>query len=178
MSPRGWCPKFATGLNIIIGCSSKSIWVTRLLFCQNDYPMRGSFWYKDSLITLILFELQPIMIFSPVANFGHHPLGINSEKQMALPNVAWNNICFKVWTKIDFLSLKVKLAVKFWFKRNFKKHGLIIIVLYRKSLSLRPRRKCGPAAEVLAASSPPPTTLEVGLTLWPVSTCFQVQYIA
>ena len=28
----------------------------------------------DSLITHILFELQPIMVFSPVANFGHHPL--------------------------------------------------------------------------------------------------------
>ena len=36
--------------------------------------MRGSFWRKDSLITHILFELQPIMVFSPVTNFGHHPL--------------------------------------------------------------------------------------------------------
>ena len=32
--------------------------------------MRGSFWLKDSLITHILFELKPIIIFSPVANFG------------------------------------------------------------------------------------------------------------
>ena len=54
---RGWFPKFATGLNIIIGCRSKSIWVTRLLFCQNDSPIWGSFWQKDSLITHILFEL-------------------------------------------------------------------------------------------------------------------------
>ena len=69
---RGWYPKFATGLNIIIGCSSKSIRVTRLLFCQND-SLR-SYWQKDSLITRILFELQPIMIFSPVTNFGYHPL--------------------------------------------------------------------------------------------------------
>ena len=53
----GWVPKFATGLNIIIGCRSKSIWVTRLLFCQNDSPIWGSFWQKDSLITHILFEL-------------------------------------------------------------------------------------------------------------------------
>ena len=68
---RGWFPKFATGLNIIIGFRSKSIWVTRLLFCQNDSPKWGSFWQKDSLITYMLFELQPIMIFSPVANFGH-----------------------------------------------------------------------------------------------------------
>ena len=59
---------------MIIGCSSKSIWVTRLLFCQNDSPMRGSFWEKDSLITHILFELQPIFIFSPVTNFGNQSL--------------------------------------------------------------------------------------------------------
>ena len=70
----GWCPKFATGLNTIIGCTSKSIRVIKLCLCQND-PLKGeSFWQKDSLITHILFELQPIMIFSPVANFGHHPL--------------------------------------------------------------------------------------------------------
>ena len=54
---------------MIIDCSSKSIGVTRILFCQNNSPMRGSFWQKDSLITHILFELQPIIIFSTVANF-------------------------------------------------------------------------------------------------------------
>ena len=32
---RGWEPKFATGLIYQIGHSSKSVWVTRLLFCQN-----------------------------------------------------------------------------------------------------------------------------------------------
>ena len=37
--------------------SLKSIWVTRLLFCQNDSPIGGSFWQKDSLITHILFGL-------------------------------------------------------------------------------------------------------------------------
>ena len=35
----------------------------------------GSFWQKDSFVTLILFELHmPLMIFSPVTNFGDHPL--------------------------------------------------------------------------------------------------------
>ena len=34
----------------------------------------GSFWKKDSLITDIIFELQPIIIFSPVANFGDQSL--------------------------------------------------------------------------------------------------------
>ena len=59
--------------------------------CQNDSPMRGSFWHKDSLITHILFELQPIMLFSPVANFGHHPLrrissfyGFRSQKVLTI----------------------------------------------------------------------------------------------
>ena len=54
---RGWCPKFATGINIIIRQSWKSIWLTNLLFCQNDSPIRTSFWQKDSLITHMLFEL-------------------------------------------------------------------------------------------------------------------------
>ena len=71
---RDWLPKFATGLNVIIGCSSKSIWLTRLLFCQNGSSMRGSFWQKNSFITDILFELKPIIIFSPVANFGNQSI--------------------------------------------------------------------------------------------------------
>ena len=36
--------------------------------------MRESFWQKGSLIIHIFFELWQIMIFSPVANFGQHPL--------------------------------------------------------------------------------------------------------
>ena len=36
--------------------------------------MRRSFWQNDCLITHILFELQPIVIFSPVANFGDQSL--------------------------------------------------------------------------------------------------------
>ena len=71
---RGWVPKFATGLIYQIEHSSKSIWVTRLLFCQNNSLMGGSFWPKDSLITFIIFELCLIWCISPVANFGTHPL--------------------------------------------------------------------------------------------------------
>ena len=57
---RGWCQKFAPGLNIIIYIVQKvHIWVTRLLFCQNDSPIiSGSFRQKDSLITQMLFELS------------------------------------------------------------------------------------------------------------------------
>ena len=71
---RGCCQNFATGLNIIISHSSKSIWVIKLSICQNDPSISKSFWKKDSLITHILSELWLIMILSPVATFGHHPL--------------------------------------------------------------------------------------------------------
>ena len=50
------------------------MWVIKLSFCQNDCPMRESFWQKDSLITHTLFELWLIMMFSPVANFAQQPL--------------------------------------------------------------------------------------------------------
>ena len=48
--------------------------MTTLSFCQNDPQMGESFWQNNSLVTHIHFDLQPIMIFSPVANFGTHPL--------------------------------------------------------------------------------------------------------
>ena len=77
---RGWCIKFTTGINTKIDrVQRKSIKVIKLSFCQNDSPMGGSFWQKDSLITLILFELcMSILVFIPVANLMHHTLGISS----------------------------------------------------------------------------------------------------
>ena len=54
---RGWVPKFATGLIYQNRYNSKSIWVTKLVFCQNHSLMGESFWPKDSLITYIIFEL-------------------------------------------------------------------------------------------------------------------------
>ena len=36
--------------------------------------MGESFWQNNSLVTHILFELQPIIMFSPVANFGDQSL--------------------------------------------------------------------------------------------------------
>ena len=54
--------------------SSKSIKVIKLSFYQNDSPMGGSFWQKDSLITYILFELCLFWYLSPVANLMHHSL--------------------------------------------------------------------------------------------------------
>ena len=57
LNSRECCLKFATGLNCLNRHRSKNIWVTRLFFCQNDYLMGESLWQKDSLVTLILFEL-------------------------------------------------------------------------------------------------------------------------
>ena len=54
---RDWLPKFETGLKYHNRHSSKSIKVTKLLFCKNDVLIGGSFWQKDSLVTFILFEL-------------------------------------------------------------------------------------------------------------------------
>ena len=59
---------------MIIGCSSKRMWVMKLFFCQNDPLMGEPFWQNKSLVSHILFELQPIIIFSPFANFGNQSL--------------------------------------------------------------------------------------------------------
>ena len=61
--------------------------MTRLLFCLNDSPMRGSFWQKNNLITHILFELQPIVIFSTVANFGDPSLKTYSNSKWNLASI-------------------------------------------------------------------------------------------
>ena len=76
---RGWSPKFATGLNTYhIRHSSKSIRVTKLSYCQSDYPMSESFWQNNSLVTHIFFDLCLFKHFSPVANFGQQ-MGSNNR---------------------------------------------------------------------------------------------------
>ena len=61
-----------------ISHTSKSIKVTKLSFGQNDLPKSTSFWQKNSLVTLILFELWPLcMIFRPVSNSSTHTLILN-----------------------------------------------------------------------------------------------------
>ena len=56
---RGWCPKFAPGLNIKIGIVQKVYEWSNCPFAKMILQwifMGGSFWQKDSLITHILFE--------------------------------------------------------------------------------------------------------------------------
>ena len=57
--------------------------------------MRGSFWQKNSLITHILFELQPIIIISQVANFGDQSLV--SALVFLLCNENLNSFLTRVW---------------------------------------------------------------------------------
>ena len=54
--------------------STKSKWVVKLSFCQNDPPMGKSFWLNKSLVTSTLFELCLFVLFSPASNLMHHPL--------------------------------------------------------------------------------------------------------
>ena len=63
------CSKFANELKCSNRHRSKSIWVTSLVFCQNDSLMGESFWQKNRLVTHILFDLCLFEHFSPVANF-------------------------------------------------------------------------------------------------------------
>ena len=51
--------------------SSKSIWVIKLSFCQNDSLIGGSFWQKDSFITHIL-ELCQFSNLAQSTFFGTH----------------------------------------------------------------------------------------------------------
>ena len=46
---RGWCIKFATGINTKIGRVQKSIDVIKLFFGQNDPPHGRIFWAKRQL---------------------------------------------------------------------------------------------------------------------------------
>ena len=75
--------------------SSKSIWVIKVSFCQNDPPIGELFWQKASLITHTLFELcLRILIFSPVKIIMRQPLYLSryiklsflSSKTTSSPN--------------------------------------------------------------------------------------------
>ena len=55
---RGWSPKFATGLNVRIGIDQKKYMSEQTVLLPNRFTLiGGSSWQKDSLVTLILFEL-------------------------------------------------------------------------------------------------------------------------
>ena len=61
----------------------------KLFFCQNDPLMGEPFWQNNSLVSHILFELQPIIIFSPVANFSNQSL--DGKFQWSILNRNWES---------------------------------------------------------------------------------------
>ena len=74
---RDWSPKFATWLNMIIGCSSKSIWVIKLSFCQNDSLLENHFdkttaWFLIYLLNyslLLYLAKSQILVISLYVNW-------------------------------------------------------------------------------------------------------------
>ena len=57
--------------------------------------MGESFWQNNSLVTYILFELQPIIILSLVANFGDQSLEVQKIKFIALQTIVFR-LCFEI----------------------------------------------------------------------------------
>ena len=124
---------------------SWSHYAVLLLFCQNVFPMRVR------MITHILLELQPIMVFSPVANFGHHPLepktcsikqtcttGKSVSEALILESVnpQYDNRLFinlgLQYKKIqvqNMLSTKIVLCFRFGIQNNFCKEHVLNIYL-------------------------------------------------
>ena len=54
---RDWSPKFATELNVIIGCSSKSIWVTKMILPWGDYFGKRTVWSLEYFLSHVYFYI-------------------------------------------------------------------------------------------------------------------------
>ena len=76
----------------------------KLFFCQNDPLMGEPFWQNNSLVSHILFELQPIIIFSPVANFGNQSLitDMTKHKHMYIPVTIFSDYKRNLTTNSEF----------------------------------------------------------------------------
>jgi hypothetical protein len=132
---RGWCIKFETGLKCLNRHRSKSIKVIRLSLCQNDSPMGGSFWQKDSLISFILFELCLLKHFSPVSNLMHHPLVQQRRQQVLIvycPNIYTGSIS-ELKPKAIIAGITENPATQFVFIHFFIDNSNANISLYTLS---------------------------------------------
>ena len=54
---RDWSPKFENELNVIVEIDQKMYEWPAFFLCWNDVLIGGSFWQKDSMVTIILFDL-------------------------------------------------------------------------------------------------------------------------
>ena len=73
----------------------------KLFFCHYDPLMGEPFWQNNSLVSHILFELQPLIIFSPVANFGNQSL----IRTFSWKNMGMFTLCFECVGIQNFLKL-------------------------------------------------------------------------
>ena len=88
--------------------SSKSIWVIKLSFCQNDPPMGESFWQKHSLITYILFRLCLLWYLAQSTFLGDTLYKVNSVQEACAK-------CFAVHIlKFEILQTTWKTKQKHW----------------------------------------------------------------
>ena len=72
---KGWSPKFATRLNIIIGIvQSKSIKSDQAVLLPKWFPLEYTILAKEQSSHSYTFWSMPIITFSSVANFSDHPL--------------------------------------------------------------------------------------------------------
>ena len=116
---------------------SKSIRVTSLFFCQNDVLTGESFWQKDSLVTLILFDLylfkhfslsQIFVISLYVCNI-HYGLAMMSQGNTPLISiyslwggfpweVVWFIILYCILKNFNLISLHWGISHVFWNTRS------------------------------------------------------------
>ena len=99
-------PKKVDWAKLLNRHSSKSIWVIKLSFCQNDPPMWESFWQKDSLIILILFELCLFRYLAQSIFFFRDTLYLYFEHQMKQTNILllWTSFMNIRWGRGNWLS--------------------------------------------------------------------------
>ena len=106
--------------------------MTRLLFCQNDSPMGGSFWQKDSLITDILFGLCLLwyLAHSQILGISLYVVPVKSKVKILQNFVAFSEyINFKnTPSEIIFTQLwtsAMNMVVKPLFKRSPHKRSIL-----------------------------------------------------
>ena len=94
--------------------------------CQNDPSISESLWKKDSLITHILFELWLIMILSPVATFGHHPLKLRCIFHSTRLYISYCFLskevllfCFRMFSILHIFSYNEEKPIFFQISKKF-----------------------------------------------------------
>ena len=112
----------------------------KLSFCQNDLLMGESFCQNNSLVTHILFELQPIIIFSPVANFGDQSLYFF----LCIQNCCSYCISLRKCVRLDLQTASLGLV------KTFQDFGFLTLEIF--SLSSTSQYNCGECQKIFFCS--------------------------